>query len=333
MQGVTEYPSGSAAEVMMAESPAKSGPFRHVGFFYRTAQEYATTVAAFLADGVAAGEPAFAAVPAGQLSLVADALGADARRVEFADMAELGRNPGRIIPRVQAFVDLHGGQHVRYVGEPIWASRSSAELREATRHEALINLAFAGADAEILCPYDTTRLGRAVIAEARQTHPLLLSGGKEGTSPEYCGPFGLPSSCGAPLPAWPDTAVIHPYRSDLSQVRALVLKSAREAGLPDERADDLVLAVSEVAANTLRHTPSSGTLAIWHDSHEIVCEVHDKGVITDPLAGRRRPAPAALGGHGLWLVHQVCDLVELRSDTTGTTVRMHMAIRSPRPLG
>jgi len=316
----------------MAESPATAGPFRHVGFFYRAASEYATTVAAFLGDGVAAGEPAFIAVPEGRLSLVADALGADARRVEFADMTEMGRNPARIIPRVQAFVDLHAGQHVRYVGEPIWASRSRAELREATRHEALVNLAFAGADAEILCPYDTTRLGQAVIAEARQTHPLLLSGGDGGTSLEYSGPFRLPSSCGAPLPAWPDTAMIHTYRSDLSQVRALVLKSAREAGLPDERAGDLVLAVSEVAANTLRHTPSSGTLAIWHDPHEIVCEIRDDGVISDPLAGRRRPAPDALGGHGLWLVHQVCDLVELRSDTTGTTVRMHMAIRSPRPL-
>ena len=316
----------------MAESPATAGSFRHVGFFYRAAKEYATTVAAFLGDGVAAGEPTFVAVPEGRLSLIADALGADARRVEFADMTEMGRNPGRIIPRVQAFVDLHAGQHVRYVGEPIWTSRSQAELREATRHEALVNLAFAGVDAEILCPYDTTRLGQAVIAEARQTHPLLLSGGGARTSAEYAGPFGLPSSCGTPLSARPDTAMIHTYRRDLSQVRALVLKSAREAGLPDERAGDLVLAVSEVAANTLRHTPSSGTLAIWHDPHEIVCEIRDDGVITDPLAGRRRPAPNALGGHGLWLVHQVCDLVELRSDNTGTTVRMHMAIRSPRPL-
>ena len=315
----------------MAESPAMAGPFRHIGFFYRTAKEYATTVAAFLGEGVAAGEPAFAAVPAGQLSLVADALGADARRVEFADMTEMGRNPAWIIPRVRAFVDLHAGQRVRYVGEPIWASRSPAELREATRHEALINLAFAGVDAEILCPYDAARLGQAVISDARRTHPLLLSDGGAGTSAEYAGPFGLPPSCGAPLPARPDTAMIHTYRNDLSQVRALVLTSAREAGLPDDRAGDLVLAVSEVAANTLRHTPSAGTLVIWHDPHEIVCEIHDDGVNTDPLAGRRRPAPDALGGHGLWLVHQVCDLVELRSDNTGTTVRMHMAIRSPRP--
>ena len=317
----------------MTESPA-TGLFRHVGFLYRTAKEYSTTVAAFLGDGVAAGEPAFAAIPDSQLGLVADALGADARRVQFADMAQMGRNPAWIIPRVQAFVGLHSGRHVRYVGEPIWASRSQAELREATRHEALINLAFAGADAEIMCPYNTARLSQAVITDARQTHPLLLSADSgPGTSPEYAGPSGLPSTCSAPLPARPDTTMIHTYRSDLSQVRALVMKGAKEAGLPDDRAGDLVLAVSEVAANTLRHTPSSGTLVIWHDRDEIICEIHDEGVITDPLAGRRRPAPDALGGHGLWLVYQVCDLVELRSDDTGTTVRMHMSIRSPRPLG
>lgn len=123
----------------------------------------------------------------------------------------------------------------------------------------------------------------------------------------------------------------HTYRTDLSEVRTLVQKHATDAGLSEARASDLVLAVSEVAANTLRHTQSSGTLTIWHDTDEIVCEIHDEGVITDPLAGRRRPAPDALGGHGLWLVHQVCDLVELRSDSTGTTIRMHMSVRPPRP--
>jgi anti-sigma regulatory factor (Ser/Thr protein kinase) len=118
----------------------------------------------------------------------------------------------------------------------------------------------------------------------------------------------------------------------LSEVRALVFKHATEAGLTETRANDLVLAVSEVAANTLRHTKSYGTLNIWHDQHEIICEVRDEGTITDPLAGRRLPDPGASGGHGLWLVHQVCDLVELRSDSTGTMVRMHMAI-SPASTG
>lgn len=129
------------------------------------------------------------------------------------------------------------------------------------------------------------------------------------------------------LPSPTNDAMYHTYRTDLSQVRALVLKHAREAGLADGRANDLVLAVSEVAANTLRHTQSGGSLTIWHDQHEVVCEIRDTGTITDPLAGKRRPAPDALGGHGLWLVHQVCDQVELTSDASGTTVRMHMALR------
>jgi anti-sigma regulatory factor (Ser/Thr protein kinase) len=141
--------------------------------------------------------------------------------------------------------------------------------------------------------------------------------------------FPDPSSRRPPMLT--NDAVYHTYRSDLSQVRALVLQHAREAGLTEGRANDLVLAVSEVAANTLRHTQSSGTLAIWHDEGEVVCEIHDAGTISDPLAGYRRPAPDATGGHGLWLVREVCDLVELTSDASGTTVRMHMALRPPRP--
>ena len=134
----------------------------------------------------------------------------------------------------------------------------------------------------------------------------------------------MPSA--APLPPPGDDAICHTYRTDLSKVRALVLQQARSAGLTEGRASDLVLAVSEVAANTLRHTQSAGTLTIWRQSGQLVCEVHDEGMITDPLAGQRRPGPDATGGHGLWLVYQVCDLVEVRSDATGTTIRMHMAI-------
>ncbi len=142
-------------------------------------------------------------------------------------------------------------------------------------------------------------------------------------------PFSSQPSRGQPPASPPNDVMRHTYRSDLSQVRALVLQQARTAGLTEGRANDLVLAVSEVAANTLRHTKSSGTLTVWHDDNEIVCEIRDGGTISDPLVGTRRPAPDALGGHGLWLVRQVCDLVELNSDANGTTVRMHMALRPP----
>jgi anti-sigma regulatory factor (Ser/Thr protein kinase) len=134
-----------------------------------------------------------------------------------------------------------------------------------------------------------------------------------------------------PLPPPASDAVYHAYRTDLAEVRALVLKQARAAGLTDGKVNDLVLAVSEVAANTLRHTGSSGTLAVWHDEQEIVCQVQDEGIITDPLVGQRKPGLDAPGGHGLWLVNQLCDRVELTSGAGGTTIRMHMDLRVAEP--
>jgi anti-sigma regulatory factor (Ser/Thr protein kinase) len=89
-----------------------------------------------------------------------------------------------------------------------------------------------------------------------------------------------------------------------------------------------VLAVGEIASNTFVHTEDGGTLAIWRAGNEVVCQIQDSGYIVDPLAGRRRPAADADGGHGLWLVHQVCDLVELRSVPGQTVIRLHMRLDS-----
>jgi anti-sigma regulatory factor (Ser/Thr protein kinase) len=117
------------------------------------------------------------------------------------------------------------------------------------------------------------------------------------------------------------------YTTNLSEVRALAEKQARMAGLPDARVADFVIAVSEVAANTVRHARSPGSMEIWCEAGEIVCEIRDAGVIADPQAVRRPPPPGAAGGHGLWLVQQVCDRVELHSDENGTVIRMHMSLR------
>ena len=134
-----------------------------------------------------------------------------------------------------------------------------------------------------------------------------------------------------PLPPPAPGAMSYAYTTDLAAVRAVVYRYARQAGLPESRAIDLVLAVSEVAANTVRHAKSPGSLKIWYDTAEIVCQIQDEGTITDPLAGWRQPSLEAMGGHGLWIVNQVCDEVEMRSDETGTTIRLHMDLPEARP--
>ena len=101
---------------------------------------------------------------------------------------------------------------------------------------------------------------------------------------------------------------------------------AKRAGLAPARISDLVLAASELAGNTLRHTGSGGTVQVWRTREEIICQVTDTGQITDPLAWHRAPSDELLGGNGLWLVNQVCDLVQTRTSQAGTTVRLHMRL-------
>jgi anti-sigma regulatory factor (Ser/Thr protein kinase) len=143
-------------------------------------------------------------------------------------------------------------------------------------------------------------------------------------------PSRRPAGDGPLSPSAPG-AMSYAYTTDLAAVRAVVYRYARQAGLPESRAIDLVLAVSEVTANTVRHARSPGSLKIWYDTEEIVCQIQDEGTITDPLAGRRQPSLEAIGGHGLWIVNQVCDEVEMRSDETGTTIRLHMDLPHARP--
>ena len=143
------------------------------------------------------------------------------------------------------------------------------------------------------------------------------------------GPAPARPGIGGPLPP-PPGAMSYTYTTDLAAIRAAVYSYAKEAGLPDPRAIDLVLAVSEVAANTIRHANSAGSLKIWYDAEEIVCQLEDDGMISDPLAGQRRPSLDAMGGHGLWIVHQVCDQVDMHSDETGTTIRLHMNLPGRR---
>ena len=95
-------------------------------------------------------------------------------------------------------------------------------------------------------------------------------------------------------------------------------------------ASDLVLAISELAANTLRYTGGGGTVQFWGTSDRVICQVSDTGQITDPLARHRVPPDEELGGKGLWLVNQVCDLVQARTGRAGTVTRLHMRTASAR---
>lgn len=304
----------------MRDQAAADGRFRHAAWFYRARDEYLGGIRDFVQAGLACSEPVFVLIPGSQ---VPDGWLPGAPGVTVADMRELGGNPARLIPALRAFADRYPGRRVRYLGEPAWAGRSGAELREAARHEALLNHAFADIQIRALCPYNATELSAAVLADACGMHPTLHNQDGERANADYRGPAAWPDSLTKPLLA-PASAQVLPYDGDLRPVRALVASAAGQAGLSPARCTDLVIAASEVAANTLRHTSGGGVVRLWATDVEVLCQVEDTGFITDPLAGHWRPAGDLPGGQGLWLVNQVCDLAEIRSSELGTTIRLHM---------
>ena len=300
---------------------------RHLALFYRDQSERRAKILSFVRAGLARGEPSLIALPGDEARLLSEELGGEPGELQWFDMTDMGGNPARIIPELRSFIDKHVGQRVLVAAEAVWPGRSPAEIREATRHEALVNLAFTDARATMLCAYDVTRLASSAVADARCTHPEHLASGGPQTAAGHAPAFQIPAGCDQPLPPPPAAAETLAYDTDLAPVRRLVESHIRRTTLGADRAADLILAASEVAANTLGHARSGGTLQVWHDETEILCQAHDQGWITDPLAGRVRRGPDGRG-HGLYLVNHVCDLVELRTGPAGTTIRMHM--RLPR---
>ncbi|MFK3985201.1 anti-sigma factor RsbA family regulatory protein [Micromonospora sp. NPDC050397] len=300
--------------------------FAHPAMFYANRDEYLAGTIPFIRAGLSAGEPVLVAVPEANLGLIRDALGADLGRVESQDMAVAGRNPGRIIPHVLlAFAAAHPDRRVRIVGEPIWAGRSEAEYPACAQHEALINAAFVGRRATILCPYDTGRLRQRWVEDAHRTHPVLRHGTTAWDSPDYGDPFTVAAGFNLSLsrpPAHAETVTVELHA--IWALRRLVTARGIAAGLAPDRVADLTLAVSELAANTVEHAGAAGTLAVWTDETELVCQLTDTGHITEPLAGRI-PAPVEQpGGRGLLLVNELCDLVRVHTRPGATTIRVHM---------
>jgi anti-sigma regulatory factor (Ser/Thr protein kinase) len=301
---------------------------RHEAFLYVDDDEYVDTLTPFLRAGLTDGELVAAVIAPDRSSLLRRALGSSAADlVAWVDATRLGRNPTRLIAAWHQFIDEHlaPGQRVRAIGQPVWPGRSAAELVECHHHEVLANVSFADVPVWVMCPYDTSALDSYVIDDARRSHPLVAEAGGHHTNGVRFGFDEARATLTRPLAALPPVDLeMQIDQAGLSELRQAVAKYASGAGLSPARVDDLVLAVDEVATNSVIHGGGDGVLRAWVDGDMLVHEVRDGGYIEEPLVGRRRPAPSQTSGRGLWVVNELCDLVQLRSSPAGTVVRLHM---------
>lgn len=306
-----------------AASQAHPRAYRHDALFYDGPDEFHTSVSAFVDAAVAAGAPVLVVASAEKIDRLRPSAAPDL--VHLADMGEVGRNPGNIIPTWRAFVDSHPSAAVYGVGEPIPPGRAATELADYQQVESLLNIAFTEADDFLLrCPYDVGALDAAVLEEARRSHPIVVHGDRDEPSDTFEGADGVWALLDVPLAEPTVTPVAFTLRpGQLGQLRRFVADQARTAGLAPDRVDDLVLAANEIASNSLMYAGDGADVRVWSDGG-VVCEIGDTGVLTDPLVGRVPPGAEEHDGRGLWIVHQLCDVVQVRSSARGSVVRLHM---------
>jgi anti-sigma regulatory factor (Ser/Thr protein kinase) len=317
---------------------AHNDKFRHEALFYSDWTEFVAGTVPFIRNGLAEGEPVLVVESPEKIQLLRTALGEDADRVLFADMAQVGANPARIIPAWRDFVQEQGagGKRLRGIGEPIWDGRTRDELVECQRHESLLNVAFGHSQPWwLLCPYDTRQLDDAVLEEARRSHEYLMDARSvSAVSEEFRGidasgePFVIPLS-------EPSTGVrkLAFDAETLLKQRGTVARFATSAGCSATRAIELVTAVNEVATNSVVHGGGGGTLRMWREKDDLIAEVRDQaGVYNLPLGDRQRPTDKPGDPRGLWLANQLCDLVQIRSMPNGTAVRLHLKVDPRRRL-
>ncbi|HEV3294561.1 MAG TPA: sensor histidine kinase, partial [Streptosporangiaceae bacterium] len=257
------------------------GGYRHEALLYRGTEEFLSGILSFAGPAVDAGHPVLVLLTAARISAVRAALGSAAEKVEFADITDVGGNPGRLIGVWRRFADGHvDASQLRGVAEAVFPGRSPAELAECQLYEELLNVAFdAATPLRVLCPYDLAALPAPVIDDARRSHPFLTGDGSAElrVSAEFQ-PIDLAEPYTRPLPASPDDAPgIAFQRGGLGSLRAFVTAQAQQAGLEQRQASALVAAINELATNSLQHGGGRGELRIWTDDGWLLCEVSDEG--------------------------------------------------------
>lgn len=299
---------------------------RHVLYPYAGARQYLDGTVSYIDQVRKHGGTVVVAAPESRQHLLRSELPSD-DSVTFVGTDGLGANPARIIPAWRDWISRHtrDGRAVHGISESVWSGRTGAQLAELRYHEWLLNLAFAAAPAwSLLCPYDTSDQPTETVSAVTRLHPWVWNEGAYAQGPDYVeGPYAFDQ---LPEPSGPYEELSYTI-DELALLRDRVAEHANPRGLDSGRLRDLLIAVTEIAGNSIRHGGGRGTLRIWVQDGALVCEARDAGVITDPLVGCVRPTASQVGGRGLWFANQLCDLVQIRSSAQdGTRVRLHMEL-------
>lgn len=195
-----------------------------------------------------------------------------------------------------------------------------------TELDAAVNVALTELPVNLWCFFPELPLHSEILDGAVANHPLFLENGSVARNPGHRSPRDVLAEMPAATPILlgaPDLNLAF-TAWQLHEVRAAVAEVAASTAFDSTRVEDVVLAVNEIATNAVEHGSGEATLALWVSSDGLVAEVHDGGqALSDPLPGLRAPHPSDPRGRGVWIARQLCDVLHVWRDHSGTHVRMH----------
>lgn len=310
-------------------SAAVGAALRHAFCWYGDEPDLVESLAAAALDGLAAGGTVATGLrPATEAALrarIAGARGDDA----LAGLVRLERVAGPDGPSgqtdaVTAARELRAWH--RSTGAPLTVVAEHAEGFDDTywcEAEAAAQVALADLPLLLVC-FFPRGVAPAVASVAREAHPLELAGGRLRPCPDHVDPRRMLAGYRAAVPAalGPPDRDLAFDAARLRDVRDAVSGALRAQGFGRRRAEDVTVAVNEVATNAVHHGGGAARLLLWTPGDDLVCEVHDRGRLADPLPGVAPPDPASAHGRGLWIARQLCDLLHVWADDEGTHVRI-----------
>jgi hypothetical protein len=120
-----------------------AGGYRHEGFLYSGMAGFLTGTSSLIHRAVEVGDPILVVVSGSKIDMQRGELGAEAQDVSFADMAEVGANPGGSSPYFgHPQTPMPEPPQLWGIGETSIFRAFPAELAECQLHEALLNVTF-----------------------------------------------------------------------------------------------------------------------------------------------------------------------------------------------
>jgi anti-sigma regulatory factor (Ser/Thr protein kinase) len=293
---------------------------RHDALVYESDHEYVARAAAFVRDGLEAGDACAVANTRDGIAMLRDALGDDADRVAFLDAGMAYTRPAHTAAAYyRAFLrQLRNAPSLRAVAD-VQYGPAPEEWDEWTACEAIINLALSHLPVWFLCTYDANGLPDPVLDGVWRTHTHVLGDGWE-ASDRFEDPAELVRSLTPEPEPLPDLRS-HSPSGDLERFREQLARELAAERVPEAQALGMLVAGTEIAANALRHGAGIGEVRMGRAHGRFVCEVVDRGAgFDDPVAGYRAPCNGT--GAGLWVARRLAWMVESFHSPRGFTVRI-----------